>query len=249
MRRRTMNAIGLAVGCLGLLSACQRFPFSHNDDECAQSVSAEIYHRMNDLAVKSEARRIAALDKWRGESGVSPLRLESVLTATDPYPSSVAQHLSPPSSSQILVLEKYLMFHGWVGAQTFYETAASSKKYFIVDEILLGTENQSAHSWHATAGNRLIRAVLRPKILSVDRVRICGCGPHAREVDENALLSGQPEGIQAEPVVSHGVFLLPGSELPQLLDPRSEVEWEQEQIDIEYVPATGKVCRADQVVC
>ena len=176
----------------------------------------------------------------------------------DPYENSVATNLSAPNE-QNKVLGKYIQFHGWVGAQTFYETEPGSNKFFIVDEVLAGTEDESLHSWYSTENNQLIRAKFKPEYQIMKKIKICGCGPNAEEMkiedhSEHSHNHGKaaPNTINADNAApaKKAFFLLPGS-VPAFILNNGEmsIEYKERTIEKKYIPRKGYACHQHQVVC
>ena len=240
---RSLRLINVILSTILVLVGCDA------QGPCLTTLPEDLARRQSELAKRNEEEKLKVLNAQRSALRVTPLEASLILTDTeDPYPHSTPIHLSPPTSPGIVLLGKYVVFHGGPGSQTVYETLASSKRYFIVEEILVGTNNQSLHSWHVTPNNELIRAVIAPRTHTIDTIRVCGCSPDSTEfgiLDD--LLDGSP--IVAEPSVSYGIFMLPGDKRPSLLNDTFEVEYDVQTIDIQYVPKNGKVCRPNQVVC
>lgn len=221
-------------------SACSR------SEPCLQVLPEEIVRKQNALATANEEAKLKVLNEKRAVLNVAPLEGGVILSNEDPFSTSVATDLSPQSPNQYLIFGKYLVFHGWTGAQTFYETEPSAQRYFIVDEVLLGTTNQSLHSWHASPDNGLIRAVFKPNIEIIDKISVCGCGPNATESVGHHVESSGAASVAPLP---DAIFVLPGDKAPTLLNQNFEIEYEERRIEIKYVPQNGKVCRPDQVAC
>jgi hypothetical protein len=260
-----MNRTFILVVIIGLLAACGNDQLeketgkvlgkkqdSDYSEECIKKIPEDVAKEHAQLYKKNEDSRKAALAAKQAELNLAPLKVSTVLSNVDPFVDSMAIELSPQKSED-QIIGRYNMFHGWEGAQTFYETAPGSNSYFIVDEVLLGTTNESLHSWHSSADNGLARAVFKPIDSKMAKLTVCGCGPNASEVRKDHHHDKQGGRAIASDVAvaapAHAIFKLPGSAPATLLKVNFDVEYKTRSVDIKYVPKRGHTCVADQWAC
>lgn len=265
----------LCIGLILLLCGCANVIEALNPEEeqqeCLNAVSEELENEINEAYQRNIMARDIAVASERDRLGVEALKPSLLLgysysqfgyylPEVDPFPESV---LASGEDYDIRE-EGYQMNHGKMGMINIYETYPGSSQYFIVDVIagdgmggngsaiaaetreyglVYSTEvvdGNSWHSWHSSSANKIVRAVLNPETELKAEIAICGCGNWSEVASNDADVDA----------FSIGIFILPGEELPEILEEGSfSAKFKREEYRKTYVPAKGNTCQAPVTVC